>query len=95
MDDCTTNPCDLCLERAKYAGQFVALSKQARPSVMEHIGFVCSQCIPIHYPPIDVSLDEVELWDEGSEGWTGPISCMDCGEEINVTIDTVCAKVKS
>jgi hypothetical protein len=89
--DCNTNPCDLCLERAKYAGEFVALSKEIRPSVMEHIGFVCSQCIPTHSPPIDLSLDEVELWDEGSDGWTGPIECMDCGESIPVEIGEECA----
>jgi len=86
MTDCTTNPCNLCKERAKYAGIFVAVDKHGGSRGKARPNFVCGHCIPIHRPRIDVSRDCTQVWEVGSDGWTGPISCMDCGDEISVEI---------
>jgi hypothetical protein len=51
--------------------------------------FVCGHCIPTHAPAIDVSLDETQVWNVGSDGWLEAISCMDCGEDIPVTIGRI------
>lgn len=46
--------------------------------------FYCSDCIP---DDVDVSLDEVEVWEEGSHGWVGQPICRVCQLSIPVYVD--------
>lgn len=83
MDDCRIKPCDLCRRRARYAGIFVHVPRTKRRA---RAGYVCSSCIPIHAPRIDVSRDSTQVWELYSDGWLAAPSCMDCGDEIAVIV---------
>lgn len=83
MNDCSVSPCGLCKRRAQLAGLFVYVPKTKR---RKQDGYVCSHCIPIHSPRIDMSRDSTDVWETGSDGWLSAPSCMDCGEEIEVTV---------
>lgn len=51
--------------------------------------FLCGECNE-HRPAatkLDVSLDEVEVWEEGGHGWLAPVVCVDCHLSIPVYID--------
>jgi hypothetical protein len=37
--------------------------------------FYCADCIPVE---VDVSLDETQVWQEYSSGWTAPCVCREC-----------------
>lgn len=81
--ECCCKPCGLCEARAETEGVFVALFTE---DLKTHLGYVCGACMPTHSPPIDESLDSTLFWDEDSDGWTGPIDCMDCKQPIPVVI---------
>lgn len=85
-----TNPCDLCKQRELYADLFVAVSEAGEavtPPGSKLPNFVCGHCIPTHSPAIDMEDDRTQIWEVGSDGWLGPIECMDCGESIEVEVD--------
>jgi hypothetical protein len=49
-------------------------------------GFLCHDCIPNE---LDLGLDTVEVWMEGSHGWTGPCVCRGCGYSIPVFVNGI------
>lgn len=74
MADCEEGGCDLCRRRRTLEGIFVARDDGT---------FLCSQCLALHRE-IDVSDPRTEVWQEGSSGWTAPLTCAECKEEISV-----------
>lgn len=87
--DCSVNPCDLCKEREKYADIFVAVTLDGLSDVPPGTSldaYVCGHCIPTHSPALDMESDNTQVWSLDSYGWLGPISCMDCGEDIPVEL---------
>lgn len=85
MEDCTTNPCDLCRLRAQYEGIFVAVNKDGKAEP-PYTHYMCGSCLALH-PEIDVSADETQVWCVESYGWLGPIECIECGDEIPVIVE--------
>lgn len=69
-----------------YADIFVAVDKRGRSRGKHRPNFVCGHCIPTHSPRIDVSRDSTDVWELHSDGWLSAPSCMDCGDEIPVTV---------
>jgi hypothetical protein len=54
------------------------------PSVTDHC--VCQDCVT----PRDerrIELDEVSVWEEGSDGWEGPMTCDRCGRDLGVIVN--------
>lgn len=87
--DCRTNPCELCIERAKYADIFVGVDAAGSAhgdSTIPRTQYVCGHCIPTHSPAIDIEYTRTQVWEVGSDGWLAPICCMDCGSPIDVTL---------
>jgi len=70
--------CRLCRRRARCEGLFVANLDGT---------FTCDLCIPL-IPGLLRKLGnaDVEVWREGSEGWTEEISCEHCGRDIPVEV---------
>jgi hypothetical protein len=68
--------------RARFKGIFIALPDGSRRAGTA--GFLCSDCMPLD---TDISADEVDVWEEGSHGWTGPVLCNECHLSIPVYID--------
>jgi hypothetical protein len=62
-------------EPAKHEGIFVANADGT---------FYCADCIPAE---VDVSLDETQVWQEYSSGWTAPCVCRECKLSIPVYVD--------
>ena len=58
-------------------GLFIALSDG---------GFVCSDCMTLTEVE-SLSDIHVEVWEEGSHGWTGPCICARCKLSIPIYID--------
>ena len=46
--------------------------------------FTCSDCTPTS---LDLGDPDVEVWEVGSRGWTGPVVCRDCKLSIEVYVD--------
>lgn len=73
--------------RARFDGIFIAVSSTptelAEPNPPRD-GFLCSECMPLD---TDISSDEVDVWQEGSHGWTGPVLCNVCHLSISVYVD--------
>lgn len=72
--ECEKGGCDLCRRRRTLEGIFVARDDGT---------FLCSQCLALHRE-IDVSDPRTNVWQEGSSGWTAPLACAECKEEISV-----------
>lgn len=79
-----TKPLTDYKRRASFKGIFVALPDASIAERNRMGGFLCSDCIPLE---TDISDDEVEVWEEGSHGWTGPVICNDCKLSIPVYVD--------
>jgi hypothetical protein len=71
--------------RARFKGIFIAVfSAPPAPPDAPLGGFLCSDCMPLD---TDISSDKVEVWEEGSHGWTGPVLCNECHLSIPVYVD--------
>lgn len=82
MEDCRTNPCDLCKRRVVTERCGVFLNGPET---------VCPDCIAADAALFDRIFGEDEdsslsLWEVGSAGWVGQPVCDRCGEEIDVII---------
>jgi hypothetical protein len=47
--------------------------------------FLCESCAAD--AGVDLSLDEVQVWEEYSSGWTAPVLCAVCALSIPVYVD--------
>lgn len=48
------------------------------------LGVFCVDCLP---DGVDLGSSDVEVWEEGSDGWTGPPICSSCRLSIPVYVD--------
>jgi hypothetical protein len=76
--DCSKKPCKLCRAHARgqRSGHFIATAD----------GFVCEDC----FTPEELHTlgdEDVEVWEEGSHDWTGPVVCDRCKIQIPVYVD--------
>lgn len=56
---------------------------ERRYFVAEGDRFMCWECIP---RCLDLASETVQVWEEGSTGWTGPCTCSLCGAYIHVNV---------
>lgn len=54
------------------------------PSVTDHC--VCQDCVN-DLDRRHIEDDSVSVWEEGSDGWEGPMSCDRCGRDIEVIVN--------
>lgn len=69
-----SEPAILAVRRHPWADIFIA----------NHDGATCGTCLP---SGIDLSDPTVEVFQVGSDGWTGPVTCTKCGRPIDVVVD--------
>jgi hypothetical protein len=48
--------------------------------------YLCEDCLPDELRA-HLGDDDVSVWEEGSAGWTGPVSCRACGRAIPVVVE--------